>query len=137
MQKRFKIKYEKVEINNDFGKDNVFFNMCAVKVSSKLDVNITEFLSKLEKIFLTERYGYDFTKVGKIDISKDVDYIEYVKDENKYGSKQYINIHFNINYNLKVEKLSDDLIFILTTMFNLDAEETNNTLQNFKAGDKK
>ena len=132
MVKSQKIKFEKVELNVDYTEDgSKLFYMCAVKVSSKHDVNIIDFFSRLEKVFFTERYGYNFETVGITDITKDVSFIELVTDSTKYGIRKYINIHFNIGYNLVVKDPSEDLVFMLNTMFK--EEDDTSSLQNFKA----
>ena len=132
-----KIDFEKIEINTNIGKDNKIFNLLAIQVSEKLDINVCYFFSNMEKILLSQKYGYDFATIQRVDISKNIKSVELVKEENKYGIKQYIVVHFDIGYDLRIKNISADKFFILVDMFNLDKKEQAERLKNLKNVEKK
>ena len=132
-----KIDFEKIEINTNIGKDNKIFNLLAIQVSEKLDINVCYFFSNMEKILLSQKYGYDFATIQRVDISKNIKSVELVKEENKYGIKQYIVVHFDIGSDLRIKNISADKFFILVDMFNLDKKEQAERLKNLKNVEKK
>ena len=127
-----KIDFEKIEINTNIGKDEKIFNLLAIQVSEKLEINICYFFSNMEKILLSEKYGYDFATIQRVDISKNVKSVELVKEENKFGIKQYIVVHFDIGYDLRIKNIPADKFYVLSTMFNLDKKEQEERLKNLK-----
>lgn len=132
-----KIDFEKIEINTNIGKDEKIFNLLAIQVSEKLEINICYFFSNMEKILLSQKYGYDFATIQRVDISKNVKSVELVKEENKFGIKQYIVVHFDIGYDLRIKNIPADKFFILVDMFNLDKKEQAERLKNLKSVEKK
>ena len=132
-----KIDFEKVEINTNIGKDDKIFNLLAIQVSEKLEINVCYFFSNMEKILLSQKYGYDFATIQRVDISKNIKSVELVKEENKFGIKQYIVVHFDIGYDLRIKNIPADKFFILVDMFNLDKKEQAERLKNLKSVEKK
>lgn len=54
-----------------------------------------EFLEFAERRLIKMKYAVDFDSVGTIDVSKHVSVASVVEEKNKYGTKYYVNIHFD------------------------------------------
>ena len=116
-----KTKYDNVEIETNLNKDGELY--------SKLYVNFEkdgveyyrqgEFLSFEEKKFLSKKYKFDFKTISTLDITKHIQYVEVKREENKYGVKEFINVHFDIGYDKKIN-IKTDALFLITQMYKQD-----------------
>ena len=126
-----RINFETISIDTNNNKEGQLYNKLYVNFDNSKDnyYRIGEFLSFPEKRFLKERYNYDFDSIKESDITNNIQYIEVCKDESRYGIKLYLNVHFDIGYDKKINIENDDY-FLLVNSYKF--EKTNQLVREIK-----
>lgn len=122
-----KVKFLNVSILTDNNKDGnlgsrlfIFFERNGEEYYA-----ITDFLTFTEKKLLKNKYPkIDFDSVNETDITNNIQYVEAVKEENRYGVKQYLNVHFDIGYDRKIN-IENDKYFLIMQLYSIS---TNNNV---------
>lgn len=115
---KFKLKVESVSIDTAINKDNEKFNRLYVNFSKIGDrmYRVGEFLSFAECQILRNQYpDIDLDTIQEADISKVIKQVELVSEENRFGLRQFLNVHFNVGYIKKINLENDDYFLILTS----------------------
>lgn len=132
-----RLNFKSVKIDTNFNKDGELYNR--VYVNFNEDENnyyrLGSFISFAEKNIFKTKYNLDLETVQIIDFSSHVSYVELVKDENKFGVRMYLVVHFDIGYD-KQFKLDNDDYFLLSLVYkaekSISSVPTQNQVNNAK-----
>lgn len=106
--------FKNVVIDTNVNKDGELYNKLYVNFNEdeKNYYRLGDFLSFAEKNILKAKYNFDLETIQLLDITKHIQYVELVKDETKYGTRQYFNVHFDIGYDMSVKVDNDNYFFL-------------------------